>query len=92
MPEASDPPGRAVEIGSHAEILARRLGLNSDSPTTRQLLQHLDMVVDEFISTFRVAKIRAEFPAEFLRMRVEEALLSRDPTVRKLLVDRRFAK
>ena len=92
MPEGSDPLERALEIGPRAEMLAKRLGLNSDSPTTRQLLQHLDMVVDEFISTFRVAKIRAEFPAEFLPMHVEEALLSRDSTVRKLLVDRRFAK
>ena len=75
-----------------AERLATELGLNSDSPTTRQLLTHVDMRVDAFISAFRRAGIRQEFPAEFLEMTVEEALRQRDSTVRKLLLDRRFAK
>ena len=74
------------------ERLATELGLNSDSPTTRQLLTHIDMRVDAFISAFRRAGIRQEFPAEFLEMTVEEALRRRDSTVRKLLLDRRFAK
>jgi hypothetical protein len=75
-----------------ADRLARALGLNSDSPTTRQLLTHLDMRVDTFIGAFRRAGIRQEFPAEFLEMTVEEALRQGDSTVRKLLLDRRFAK
>ena len=75
-----------------AERLATELGLNSDSPTTRQLLTHVDMRVDDFISTFRRAGIRQEFPAEFLEMTVEEALRRRDSTVRKLRLDRRFAQ
>ena len=73
-----------------ADRLAKALGLNSDSPTTRQLLTHLDMRVDA--SAFRRAGIRQEFPAEFLEMTVQEALQQRDSTVRKLLLDRRFAK
>jgi len=75
-----------------AERLATEFGLNSDSLTTRQLLMHVDMRVDAFISAFRRAGIRQEFPAEFLEMTVEEALRRQDSTVRKLLLDRRFAK
>jgi len=56
-----------------ADRLAQTLGLNSDSPITRQLLTHLDMRVDAFISAFRRAGIRQEFPAEFLERTVEEA-------------------
>ena len=75
-----------------ADRLAKELGLNSDSPTTRQLLTHVDLRVDAFISAFRRSGIRQEFPAEFLEMTVEEALRRRNSTVRKLLLDRRFAK
>ena len=53
---------------------------------------HVDMRVDAFISAFRRAGIRQEFPAEFLEMTIEEAPRRRDSTVRKLLLDRRFAK
>ena len=74
------------------DLLARELALNIHSFTTRQLLDHLDMRVDAFISAFRRAGIRGEFPAEFLEMTVEDALRSRHATVRKLLIDRRFAK
>jgi hypothetical protein len=35
---------------------------------------------------------RAEFPAEFLAMSIEDVLRSRDSTVRKLLLDRRVAR
>ena len=72
--------------------LAREFTLNINSLTTRQLLDHRDMRVDAFINAFRRAGIRGEFPAELLEMTVEEALRSRHPTVRKLLIDRRFAK
>ncbi len=90
--EESRALARSLGAASRAEILARQLGLNVQSLTTRQLLSHLDMQVSEFISTFRQAGIRAEFPAEFLQMSIEEALRSRHPTVRKLLIDRRFAQ
>ena len=74
------------------DLLAREFALNINSLTTRQLLDHRDMRVDAFINAFRRAGIRGEFPAELLEMTVEEALRSRHATVRKLLIDRRFAK
>jgi len=74
------------------DLLAREFALNINSLTTRQLLDHRDMRVDAFINAFRRAGIRGEFPAELLEMTVEEALRSRHATVRKWLIDRRFAK
>ena len=90
--EDSGPIGRSLGAASRADILAKQLGLNINSATTRQLLNNLDITVDEFISTFRKGSIREVFPGEFLDMSVEAALQSRDSTVRKLLLDGRFTK
>ncbi len=61
-----------------AERLATELGLNSDSPTTGQLLTPVAMCVNAFISAFRRTGIRQECPAEFLEMTGEETLRRRD--------------
>ena len=74
------------------EPLAKKYGLNVNSQTSQQVLDNLDTPVDNFISQFRKASVRSEMPSEFLRKSVGEALQSGDATVRKLLIDSRFAK
>lgn len=73
-------------------MLAKKLKMNINSPTTRQVLNSLDDSVDSFISQFRKPSIRSELPGEFLDQTVEEALRSSNTTVRKLLTDGRFVK
>jgi len=74
------------------EPLAKKYGLNVNSPTSQQVLDNLNTSVDRFIGQFRKASVRSEMPSEFLRKTVGEALQSGDATVRKLLIDSRFAK
>ncbi len=88
----SGPILKSVGAASRAEMLARKLKLNINSPTTRQVLNSLDDTVDSFISQFRKPSIRSELPGEFLNGTVEEALRSGNTTVRKLLIDSRFVK
>jgi len=83
---------KGMGAASRSEMLARKLKLNINSPTTRQVLNSLDDTVESFISQFRKPSIRAEFPGEFLKGTVEEALKSGNTTVRKLLIDTRFVK
>lgn len=71
--------------------MARRYGLNIESPTTRQVLHSLDDTVQSFVSQFRKGSINRELPGEVLDMTVEEAL-GHSSKVRKLLIDGRFAK
>ena len=73
-------------------MLARKLKMNIQSPTTRQVLNSLDDTVDDFISKFRKASIRSEMPGEYLNMTIEQALRSGNSTVRKLLIEGRFVK
>ncbi len=72
-------------------MLAKRLGLNASSPTTRQVLDNLDTSAEAFISKYRKGGIRKEFPRELLDGSVEDALKS-SRKARKLLIDGRFAK
>ena len=88
----SEPIMRSVGAASRAEMLAKKLGLNANSATTRQVLNSLDDKVSSFISQFRSPTIRAKIPGEFMNMTVEEALRSGNTAVRKLLVDSRFIK
>jgi hypothetical protein len=74
------------------KALAKKLNLNINSPTTKQLLENIKLSCSDFISRFRSPKIRGEFPGEFLNKTVEEALKSANTTVRKLLTDSRFVK
>jgi RHS repeat-associated protein len=85
---------RSLGAASRAEELARKLGLNMNSATTRQLLNNLDMPVSEFVGLFRKASILRRLPGEVLEagVTVEQALLSYGSTVRKLLTAGRFAK
>lgn len=78
---------------SRSEALAKKLGLNIQSPTTRQVLNSLDDKVVDFISKFRKGSIRREFPTELLEngSTVEEALRHSSKT-RKLLLDNRFLR
>ena len=76
---------------SRAEHLARKLKLNVNSPTTRQVLNSLDDPVSDFVGRFRRGSINRELPSEVLGMTVEEAL-KHSSKVRKLLVDSRFVK
>ena len=83
----------ATQIDTRAlQKFAKRVGLNFESPTTKQLLSHLDITVEAFIGGFRQAKIKSVFPAEFLKTTVKDALLTGGSTVRKLLTDGRFIK
>ncbi len=92
--EGSGPIPRSVGAASRAEMLAKKLGLNIESPTTRQLLNNLDMSTKDFIGKFRKGSILSEFPGEFLKegVTVEDALVNGGSKVRKLLIDGRFAK
>jgi hypothetical protein len=83
----SEPIMKSVSTASRAEMLAKKLGLNANSATTRQVLNSLDDKVSSFISQFRSPTIRAKIPGEFMNMTVEEALRSGNTTVRKLLID-----
>jgi RHS repeat-associated protein len=88
----SGPIARSLGAASRSELLARKLKLNINSPTTRQVLNSLDDTVGSFISNFRSPKIRGKIPGEFLDQTVEQALRSGNSTVRKLLTDNRFVK
>lgn len=74
------------------EPLAKKLRLNVNSPTSQQLLDNLDASVDSFITQYRKANVRTVMPSDFLGKTVKEALESGNSTVRKLLIDSRFAK
>lgn len=88
----SGPIIRSLGGASRAEMLAKKLKLNINSPTTRQVLNSLDDTVESFINQFRKASIKSELPGEFLNQTVEGALKSGNTTVRKLLLDNRFVK
>jgi RHS repeat-associated protein len=88
----SGPIMKSLGSASRAEMLARKLKMNIQSPTTRQVLNSLDDTVESFISKYRTPSIRSKLPGEFLNLTVEEALRSGNTTVRKLLIDSRFVK
>ncbi|MBV9266670.1 MAG: RHS repeat-associated core domain-containing protein, partial [Acidobacteriaceae bacterium] len=71
---------------------AQKNGINSSSANSREALLNLDSRVDDFIGKYRLARVRAEMPGQYLNMTVRDALASGDSTVRKLLLDSRFAK
>ena len=87
----SGPIARSVGAMSKSEHLARRFGLNVNSPTTRQVLNSLNDTVESFVGQYRRGSIRRELPSEVMNMTVEEAL-QYGSKVRKLLIDRRFAR
>ncbi len=76
---------------SRAEALARKLKMNVNSPTTRQVLNSLDDSVGSFVGQFRKGSINRELPGEVMEMTVEQAL-GYSTKVRKLLTDGRFVK
>ncbi|MDI1479205.1 hypothetical protein [Polyangium sp. y55x31] len=47
---------------ARAEALARKLKLNVDSPTTRQVLNSLDDKVGDFVAKYRRGSIQRELP------------------------------
>ena len=96
--------GPALVAGGEAGVLyfgpftravarfAQKYHINGDSETGREVLFNLDKTCEEFIGAFRRGSIRSEFPSQYLKMSVREAIASGDTTVRKLLTDSRFAK
>jgi hypothetical protein len=87
----SGPIPQSLGAASRAEQLARKLNLNVNSPTTRQVLNSLDTDVSSFVSQYRRGSIWRELPGEVTEMTVEDAL-QYSSTVRKLLIDNRFVK
>lgn len=87
----SGPIAQSVGAMSRSESLARKLRLNVNSPTTRQVLNSLDDSVKSFVGRFRKRSINRELPGEVLDMMVEQAL-QHSSKVRKLLTDGRFVK
>ncbi|MFO0665365.1 MAG: RHS repeat-associated core domain-containing protein [Polyangiaceae bacterium] len=87
----SGPIARSMGAMSRAEQLARKLGMNTNSPTTRQALNSLDMTVKTFVGLFRKGSVLRELPGEVLEMTVEDAL-QHSSKVKKLLIDGRWAK
>lgn len=90
--ENADRIERSLGAASRMMMIARQIGANINSPTTRQLLSNLDMRVTDYIAKYRQASIRGKFPTDVLEMTIEEALLGGDSLVRKLLMDGRFSK
>jgi hypothetical protein len=90
----SGPIPRSLGAASRAEMIAKKVGLNIKSPTSRQVLNSLDDDVVNFIGKFRKGSIKEVFPSEFLKpgVTVEQALLEGGSTVRKLLTNTRFIK
>ena len=94
-PHAAEPAAApAVLPADHAAQLrfARSIGLNAETETGRQILANLAMTAEDYIGKFRAARVLGEFPAEFKKVTVWEALRDGDSTVRKLLTDSRWAK
>jgi RHS repeat-associated protein len=87
----SGPIAKSLGAMSRTEALARKLKLNANSPTTRQVLNSLDDKVSDFVGQFRQGAINRELPGEVLDLTVEEAL-KYSTKVRKLLIDGRFVK
>ena len=87
----SGPIPRSLSAMSRVERIARDLGMNVNSATTRQVLNNLHMPVGEFVSNFRKGSILRRLPTNVLDMNVEQAL-KHAASVRKLLTDGRFAK
>lgn len=83
----SDPAGSPSAYRSDAAA-ARGLRLPQNSPA----VVNRTMTVRDYISTFRKASVARELGDEYMNITVEQALKSGDTTVRKLLIDGRFAK
>lgn len=77
-------------IGSSDSAFARAIKININNP----VVANRNLTVQEFISQFRAAIVNRRIPGEFLDQTVEEALLSGNSTVRKLLtsLDSQFTK
>lgn len=92
----SQPIIRSLGAASKAEMMAKKFHLDFNSPYSRQVLNSLDEKVETFISNFRKSSIYGELPGgqggHFAKMTIEEALKSKNTTVRKLLIDKRFLK
>lgn len=74
------------------ERFAKKLNINLQSSVGKNLVDNRSMRVSDFISKYRKSTILGEVPGELLELSVEEALLSKNRTVKKLLLDGRFAK
>lgn len=72
--------------------VATKLFINKDSKLGRQILINLDTPVQKFISQHKKGSIKTVFPDEFLNKTVEEALLSGNSTVIKLLKNSKYVK
>ncbi len=74
------------------EKFAKKINVNLQSSVGKNLVDNRSMRVSDFISKYRKSAILGEVPGEFLELSVEEALLSKNRTIKKLLLDGRFAK
>ncbi len=72
--------------------LATELGLKLRSPTGRRLYDNRRLTVSEYISRFLKASVRSRIGGEYLEVTIQEALISGNTTVIKLLKDTRFEK
>jgi hypothetical protein len=78
----------AAHMDEFAEAFARKVKL----PVTNPAVLNRHLTVSEYVAQFRKASVRREIPGEYLDLPVEIALLEGNSTLRKLLVDARFAK
>ncbi|MES5484933.1 RHS repeat-associated core domain-containing protein [Bradyrhizobium sp. INPA03-11B] len=72
--------------------LGAKFGINANSEVGANILQNLNTPVANFIAQNRLAGILREFPGQYLNKTVGQALQEGGSTVRKLLLDSRFAK
>jgi len=80
--------GAAAADAANSANFAKKVGLGADS----LVVMNRSMKVTDYISKYRKGSVRSEMPSQYLNMTVEQALLDKNSTVRKLLVDGRFAK
>ncbi len=71
---------------------ARSIGKNWESPTTKNVFEHLDGTVQDFVSKNRKAGIRAVLPNQYFNMTLRDALKQGKSTVTKMIFDRRWIK
>jgi hypothetical protein len=79
-------------VGEELRRLAARWGLNPSSGEARELLENVDASVDVYISVKRKAVVQRRIPSKYVSSTPREALDAGDPTVRKLLLDKRWRK
>ena len=83
--------GSSVKGGNNLLKLAKKYGINANSPTTKQLLESFDMKAADWISKYRQGKIKSVL-GDVGEKTIGEVFDAADSKTRKMILDGRFAK